>query len=142
MAQSSIGEELIGIGELAARSGVAATALRYYEQVGLLVPVARVGGRRRYGPDAVLRLRVVGLCKAAGFSLEEILGLFRDRAPGRAASRALAMAKLDAIEAQMAQLAIARRILELGMQCRCRSLDECSCAVHDQLAALAGAAPC
>ena len=76
------------------------------------------------------RLEVIGLCKAAGFSLDEIAVLLRDDAPGRPASRALAEAKLADIDAQLATLARARGIIEWAMACTCPSIDTCTCGIH------------
>lgn len=118
------------IGEVARQAAVAATTLRYYEQVGLLPPPARVGGQRRYGEAVLARLKVIRLCKAAGFTLDEIQVLFADDAPGRPASRALAEAKLAEIDARMAELAQARAVIEWGMQCTCPSIDACTCGIH------------
>lgn len=118
------------IGEVSRRSGVAATTLRYYEQIGLLAAPARVGGQRRYGDAVLARLEVVGLCKSAGFSLEEIALLFADDAPGRPASRALAQAKLEQIDVQLDALAQARAVIAWGMRCTCPSIDACTCGIH------------
>jgi MerR family redox-sensitive transcriptional activator SoxR len=97
------------IGEVSRQAGVAATTLRYYERIGLVPAPVRLGGQRRYDDAVLARLEVIGLCKSAGFALEEIQMLFADDAPGRPASRALAEAKLAEIDAQMASLARARR---------------------------------
>ncbi|MGV0046322.1 helix-turn-helix domain-containing protein [Mycobacterium colombiense] len=118
------------IGEVARKTGVAATALRYYEQIGLVPQPARLGGQRRYDDSILARLEVIALCKAAGFSLEEIQLLFADDAPGRPASRALAEAKLAEIDAQMDSLARARAVIEWGMRCTCPSIDACTCGIH------------
>ena len=107
----------LSIGEVAERSGVAATTLRFYEDEGLLNTVGRVGGRRRYDETALARLEVIGLCKAAGFSLDEIRVLLTDDDPGRPASRALAEAKLSDIDAQLAALTRARAIIEWAITC-------------------------
>src|ERR1700742_4955529 len=107
------------IGDVARRAGVAATTLRYYEQIGLVLPPGRRGGQRRYDEAVLARLEVIGLCKTAGFTLEEIQLLFADDAPGRPASRALAEAKLVEIDARIAELQRAREIIEWGMQCSC-----------------------
>ena len=98
---------------------VAATTLRYYEQIGLVSAPARLGGQRRYDDSVLTRLEVIRLCKSAGFALEEIQLLFADEAPGRPASRALAEAKLAEIDAQMESLARARAVIEWGMRCTC-----------------------
>lgn len=118
------------IGEVTRRSGVAATTLRYYEQIGLLAPPARVGGQRRYDDAVLARLDVIGLCKSAGFALDEIQLLFADDVPGRPASRTLAQAKLAEIDAQLQSLARARAVIEWGMRCTCASIDACACGIH------------
>ena len=122
--------ERLTIGEVAQRTGVAPTALRYYERIGLLPTPRRVGGQRRY-PDTIgVRLEVIRLCKAAGFALGEIAVLMDDDSPGRPVARALAEAKLAEIDAQMRSLARAREIIEWGMRCTCPSIDACTCGIH------------
>jgi MerR family transcriptional regulator, redox-sensitive transcriptional activator SoxR len=121
------------IGEVAREAGVAATTLRYYEQIGLVRAPARAGGQRRYDGSVLARLEVIRLCKSAGFALEEIQLLFADDAPGRPASRALAEAKLAEIDARMASLARARAVIEWGMRCTCPSIDACTCGIHAAL---------
>jgi MerR family transcriptional regulator, redox-sensitive transcriptional activator SoxR len=123
------------IGEVAQRAGVAATTLRYYEQIGLIPAPARLGGQRRYNGSVLTRLEVIRLCKSAGFALDEIQLLFADDAPGRPVSRALAEAKLAEIDAQMESLARARAVIEWGMRCTCPSIDACTCGIHTALPA-------
>ena len=121
---------LLTIGEVAREAGVAATTLRYYEQIGLVPAPARLGGQRRYDGSVLARLEVIRLCKSAGFALEEIQLLFADDAPGRPVSRALAQAKLAEIDARMASLAQARAVIDWGMRCTCPSIDACTCGIH------------
>ena len=128
----------LSIGEVAERSGVAATTLRFYEDEGLLGAPDRVGGRRRYEDAVLTRLEVIGLCKAAGFSLDEIRVLLTDDAPGRPASRTLAAAKLADLDAQMSTLVRARGIIEWAMTCPCDSVYACGCGTA---AAISGS-PC
>ncbi|HEX2211710.1 MAG TPA: MerR family transcriptional regulator, partial [Longimicrobium sp.] len=64
--------EELSIGEVARRTGVAASALRYWEDAGLLPAPRRVGGRRRYDADAVRRVEVLRSAQQAGFTLAEI----------------------------------------------------------------------
>ncbi len=123
------------IGEVAREAGVAATTLRYYEQIGLVPPADRLGGQRRYDESVLTRLEVIRLCKSAGFALDEIQLLFADDAPGRPASRALAESKLAEIDAQVAALARAREVIEWGMRCTCPSIDACTCGIHRALPA-------
>jgi MerR family transcriptional regulator, redox-sensitive transcriptional activator SoxR len=118
------------IGEVSRRTGVAPTTLRYYEQIGLLIAPARIGGQRRYDDAVLSRLEVIGLCKTAGFTLDEINLLFADAAPGRSASHALAEAKLVEIDSRMDELKRAREIIEWAMQCPCPSVDACACGIH------------
>ncbi|OBG80174.1 MerR family transcriptional regulator [Mycobacterium sp. E802] len=122
--------ERLTIGEVARRAGVAQTALRYYEQLGLLPAPERVGGQRRYQESVLVRLEVIRLCKSAGFTLDDIAVLMDDDTPGRPAARALAQAKLSQIDEQMSALAQARAIIEWGMQCTCPSIDACTCGIH------------
>ena len=105
------------IGEVARRTDVAPTTLRYYEKIGLLSAPPRAGGQRRYDDAVLTRLEVIGLCKAAGFTLDEIAILLDDDAPGRPASRELAQAKLAEIDTQIATLARARDIIEWALSC-------------------------
>lgn len=118
------------IGEVSRETGVAATTLRYYEQIGLVPAPTRRGGQRRYDDSILSRLEVIALCKTAGFTLDEIQLLFADEAPGRPASRALAEAKLAEIDAQLESLARARAVIEWGMRCTCPSIDACTCGIH------------
>ena len=67
---------LLDIGVLSERSGVPPSALRHYEAVGLIQPVARRGLRRQYDPHTLTQLSLIAWGKAAGFSLEEIKGMF------------------------------------------------------------------
>lgn len=122
--------ERLTIGEVSDRAGVAPTALRYYERVGLLPEPERIGGQRRYDESILVRLNVIRLCKAAGFTLDDIAVLMDDDTPGRPAARALAHVKLAEIDQQMQALVHAREIIEWGMRCTCPSIDACTCGIH------------
>ena len=63
---------LLSIGELSERTGVATTALRYYDERGLVRPAARASGRRRYAASAVTEVGVILFLREVGFSLSEI----------------------------------------------------------------------
>ncbi|HEY5793627.1 MAG TPA: helix-turn-helix domain-containing protein [Bosea sp. (in: a-proteobacteria)] len=67
---------LLDIGEVARRSGVPPSTLRYYEEIGLIRSEGRRGLRRQFDADVLLKLSLIGLGKTAGFSLEEIAGMF------------------------------------------------------------------
>jgi DNA-binding transcriptional MerR regulator len=64
------------IAEVARRSGVPASTLRYYEERGLIASIGRHGLRRLFAPAVLDRLALIALAQAAGFSLDEIRGIF------------------------------------------------------------------
>jgi DNA-binding transcriptional MerR regulator len=66
----------VDITEVARRSGVPASTLRFYEEKGLIAPVGRRGLRRLFNPDVLERLALIALGRAAGFSLDEIAQMF------------------------------------------------------------------
>ena len=120
---------LLTIGQLARRFGLNASAIRYYERVGVLPEPAREHGQRRYGPDAVRRLRVLGVAKRAGFSLDEakvIVQSAEDDTPPAATLRALAARKIPAIEADIARATAKRDWMLVAADCTCASLDVCA----------------
>src|SRR5690606_39404558 len=75
------------IGEVAERAGLQPSALRYYESAGLLPRPERVNGRRRYDPEIIYLLRAIGIAKQAGFTIEEMRQLFREREASEPFSR-------------------------------------------------------
>src|SRR5690606_29326061 len=85
-------EATMKIGELARRSGVAATTIRFYESAGLLPAPARASGRRVYGPEALDALRSIRALQKAGFTLEEIRGFHALSRKGRSGARWQAIA--------------------------------------------------
>jgi len=120
-------EPTLSIGEVAQQSGMTTSAIRYYEERGLIAPLRRDNGRRRFTPAAVRRLWLIDVCTSAGFSLDETRLLLADRGRRRAASRALAEQKLADLDGQIAQLQAAKEIISTGLRCTCRSLEDCSC---------------
>jgi DNA-binding transcriptional MerR regulator len=67
-----VSDRLLTIGELARRAGVATSALRYYEERGLLPTAARISGQRRYPESAVGLVGIILLLRDVGFSLEDV----------------------------------------------------------------------
>jgi DNA-binding transcriptional MerR regulator len=112
------------IGELAARTGLATSALRYYEDLGLVVPAARVSGQRRFDKTAVDTVGVILLLRDVGFSLTEIAELFTS-SPDRDEWRATARAKIDELGRRIHTMEVARVALEHLLQCRHEELFEC-----------------
>ncbi len=70
------------IGELAKRSGLAASRIRFYEQRGLLVATRQANGYRAYAPDALVTLNIIISAQQAGFALEDISGLLPEKGAG------------------------------------------------------------
>ena len=66
----------LDIAEVARASGMAASALRFYEERGLIAPIGRHGLRRLFDPGVLERLKLIALGRAAGFSLQEIAAMF------------------------------------------------------------------
>jgi MerR family redox-sensitive transcriptional activator SoxR len=120
-------EAVLTIGELARQAGINASAIRYYERIGVLPAPARHGGQRRYAPETVRRLHAIAVAKQAGFTLAEtraLLGADADRA-AHAELRALADRKLPEVEALIARAQATRDWLTAARSCGCETLDDC-----------------
>lgn len=113
------------ISEVAKRSGVPASTLRFYEEKGLIASVGRSGLRRQFESSVYERLALIALARAAGFSLEEIAGVFSP--DGRAAhiDRALLSAKADELDRTIVRLRAMRNGLRHAAVCRAPSHFEC-----------------
>jgi DNA-binding transcriptional MerR regulator len=114
---------VLSIGELAADVGVRTSALRFYEDSGLLTPTARAGGKRRYDENAVERVRFIRFCQQLGFTLAEIRGLLAE--PSKPRWRKLVDAKLAELELAVAKAAVVREVLEQSRDCDCITLERC-----------------
>jgi DNA-binding transcriptional MerR regulator len=114
---------LLSIGELAERTGVAATALRYYDELGLVRPATRMSGRRRYAEAAVAEVGVIVFLREVGFSLDEILRFLSEDEQSR---QQIIDRKLAELAAQQHRLDVARTVLEHGRQCPARDPLNCS----------------
>lgn len=68
--------KFLDIGEVAAHSGLKPSALRHYEEAGLITSVTRHGLRRQFPPEVLLQLKLIAMGKSAGFTLGEIAGMF------------------------------------------------------------------
>jgi MerR family transcriptional regulator, redox-sensitive transcriptional activator SoxR len=120
--------EALTIGEAARRAGVRASALRYYESVGLLPVPRRVNGRRRYDAEILRILAVIRLAKQAGFTVAEtrtLLHGFSARTPPSARWRTLARRKLAEVDALIARAERMKRVLATVLECECPRLSDC-----------------
>ena len=117
------------IGAIAREVGCATSMIRYYEDIGLLPPPARVNGRRRYDASAIQRLRVIEHAQRAGFTLSEIRELFFGYAvgtPPNARWEALAQRKLADLDAQVARIHTMQALLRDGLRCGCLTIEQCT----------------
>ena len=105
------------IGELAHQTGVATSALRYYEEIGLLPPSARVSGRRRYEPQAVSVVGTILFLADVGFTLGEIRHLMAARSSSPLSWRELARRKLAELDERIAQAQAARVAVQHAVAC-------------------------
>lgn len=112
------------IAEAARRSGLPASTIRFYEAKGLVASVGRRGLRRVFGPDVLERLALVSLGRAAGFSLDEIAGMFAPDGRPRIDRKRLA-AKARELDRRIRRLTAMRDGLEHAAVCPARSHLEC-----------------
>ncbi|RZI39809.1 MerR family transcriptional regulator, partial [Herbaspirillum sp. HC18] len=105
------------IAEVAKRTGVPASALRYYEKKGLIASLGRQGVRRRFAPAVLDQLALIALGQAVGLSLDEIGSMLSPN--GRPAiNRQLLAAKADEIDQTIKQLRAVSRGLRHAAACR------------------------
>ena len=116
------------IGELAGRSGLNTSAIRYYERCGLLPAPHRAGGQRRYAAEAIDRVLLIRFASEMGFTLSEIkvfLNGLRDNAPVGPRWKKLANRKIKEVDASIKRARRLKALLEHLLQCHCASLRVC-----------------
>lgn len=114
----------LDIGEVAGQTGVPASTLRYYEEIGLIDSAHRRGLRRQFAPDVLLRLALIALGRQAGFALTEIAGMFgKDGRPDL--PRVELHARADAVDRQVRDLVALSRALRHVADCPAPSHLEC-----------------
>src|SRR5215212_2504407 len=117
----------MSIGEVGRRAGLAPSAIRYYERLGLLPTPSREGGKRRYDPSVLEWLSLIALAREAGFTMAEIKRLVSGFTPGtRPAARwqELATRKLAEIDAMVARAERMRAVLHVALDCGCFRLED------------------
>jgi DNA-binding transcriptional MerR regulator len=115
---------LLTIGELARRAGVATSALRYYEELGLLPAPARISGQRRYPESAARLVAAILLCSDAGFTLAEQKALLTvGGTPGDRGQ--LMRRKLAELDEQIARAQAAREAISHGLRCPHEDITRC-----------------
>jgi MerR family transcriptional regulator, redox-sensitive transcriptional activator SoxR len=123
----------LSISDVAQRVGLRTSAIRYYEEIGLLPAPQRISGQRRYDTTVFHRLAVVQRAQRLGFTLDEVRQLFFGFDPGsRKGARAFerwqrfSRKKLAELDVQMREIRVMqRRLREMIRKCRCETLDQC-----------------
>jgi DNA-binding transcriptional MerR regulator len=106
--------DLIPIGEAAARLGVSTSALRYYDDRGLVCPRVRRGGRRMYGPEELRRLAFIKLAHRLGLPLQTAAAVLDDPGPSW---RETVRRQIDELDAVIAQAQSAQSFLTHALSC-------------------------
>jgi DNA-binding transcriptional MerR regulator len=114
----------LDIAEVAQHSGLPASTLRFYEEKGLIASVGRRGLRRLFDADVIERLALIGVGRAAGFSLEEMALMFTPKGRPRLDRQKLA-AKADELDKNIRELSAMRDGLRHAAACRAPSHMEC-----------------
>lgn len=112
------------IAEVAKRSGVPASTLRFYEEKGLIRSVGRRGLRRVFGPDVLERLALIALGRSAGFSLDEIAGMYAPGGQPRI-DRQLLASKAEELDGLIGRFTAMRDGLRHAAVCPAKSHMEC-----------------
>jgi MerR family redox-sensitive transcriptional activator SoxR len=134
--------EVMAIGEVAARSGIAPSALRYYEDEGLISATRTPGGARRYPRSVVRRLAIIRAARNVGLSLPEIRAALDTLPQGRPPT-AVDWARLsrgwrDRLDEQITALTRLRDGLTSCIGCGCLSLEKCALSNPGDVAATEG----
>src|SRR5204863_8375762 len=120
--------ENLAISDVARVFGLRTSAIRYYEQIGILPPPLRKNGQRRYEKSALVRLAVVQRAQESGFTLDEIRELFFGfRAATRPPKRwhELSERKIAELQLRMKRLKLMQSLIKQIQGCRCKALEEC-----------------
>ena len=133
------------IGALSERTGVAASALRYYEDEGLIQATRTPGGQRRYQRETLRRVAFIRVAQQVGLSLEEIRGalesLPRNRTPDQDDWQRLSSSWRPRLDAQISLLEALRDNLDGCIGCGCLSLQSCRLLNPGDIAADQGPGP-
>lgn len=138
-------ESLLTIGEVAERSGMATSALRFYERQGLVHAERTASGQRRFRRDVLRRIAFIRIARRVGLSLDEIVdaldGLPVDRAPNSQDWQRLTRGWRQRIDERIALLDALRSGLTSCIGCGCLSLRTCALANPGDVAASLGSGP-
>ena len=117
------------IGEVAKKTGLRASAIRFYERVGLLPEPVRTFGQRLYDDRIFDRIAVLERAKACGFTLTEIGMLFNDQGRHSLKWRRIAEKKIAELDTALERIAAMKDLLRRS--CQCATADECGQCVRE-----------
>lgn len=144
-AHTSVDDRRLTVGQLAARAGLATSAIRFYEANGLLTAERNVSGHRRYRPDALRRVSFIKVAQRVGLSLGEIRAALDSlpdaRTPTAADWEGLATDWRPVLDERIRLLTDLREKLDGCIGCGCLSLDACQIYNVDDVAATFGEGP-
>ena len=127
--------DAVKIGDVAKRLDIPSSTIRYYEKKGLINPPKRVSGKREFSTSALVTLRFIQLCQAAGFTIVEIRSLLEHYAEDSSKSglwQPAVETKRTEIRKQIDELKQVDAVLGELMKCRCESIEQCvSLALQD-----------
>lgn len=139
------GDEIISIGELAARTGLSVSAIRFYEARGLVQPFRSAGRQRRFLRSDIRRLSFIRIAQQLGLSIEDIAAelakLPQQRTPTAADWARISRAIRSALDEKIAALERTRDLLDGCIGCGCLSLKKCALYNPGDRAAQLGSGP-
>ncbi len=139
------GNEQLSIGQLATRTGLAVSAIRYYETQGLVSATRNAGGQRRFVRSSIRRLSFVLIAQQLGYQLEQIrellAGLPAERTPTQKDWARMSKQFRQSLDERIATLGRLRERLDGCIGCGCLSLSNCALYNPDDKAATLGVGP-
>ncbi|MEO1489002.1 MAG: redox-sensitive transcriptional activator SoxR [Pseudomonadota bacterium] len=145
MAKSLSPKDLIPIGEMARRTGLSVSAIRFYEGKGLIEPVRTGGNQRRFLRSDIRRVSFILIAQRLGLSLSEIEGELRKLPHGRTPTardwQAISRSIRSVLDAKIAEMQAMRERLDGCIGCGCLSLKRCAIYNPEDRLAKLGAGP-
>ncbi len=121
------------ISEVGRKVGLRTSAIRYYEQIGILEPARRMSGQRRYDETVLYRLAVIRRAQEVGFTLDEIRQLFfgfSQATPISQRWKKIAQRKIVELDARLEQIQSMRKLLmKLETCCECETVERCGAGI-------------
>ena len=116
------------IGEVARKTGIPASTLRYYESIGLLPAPPKINQQRRYDQAILLQVEAIKIARQAGFTLAEIKALYSQFEEQDSLSdrwQTMADDKMKALGDLEEQIQRMKQVLTMGLACKCQTLETC-----------------